>query len=770
MGPRSILSSLISSLIGKAGTPLGPVRAGARACLRFTAWLWLLESLWALRTTPALSLARAHGLLAGLGVSLLLALPVGIALGCLLLLSSGRVIGEDPDALRRRASRWLWERDPDAQPRRVAALLGSIAPVVFYALAGFALTRKIVIGMVRPHFAAIAIVASHLLLLLVALALFPAARNLSLLFVRKIGRSIVLRWLLGRAGSLLVYGSVIGVGSVGVVLYVFWSTFAFLPWRPISSIGLGLLLTALGSVLSRSGLFARLGQLLFGAVALCGVVAIFALGSGGERAKQAMFETLSGRVGYAAALFALDFDRDGYLSVFGGGDCAPFDRRINPDAIDIPNDGRDQDCDGSDLSDKKLRVPLRRDWPVADSFPTRPNVILVTIDTFAAGHMQALGYKRAVTPKLDAFAARSAFFRYAFSQGPSTRLSFPSLFTSRWDSQIKQRLSGGHPFPIEDSELMLAEVLSAAGYDTVAVVPDVYFKKSHWGSLTQGFGRVIDSAVRESGVHNSGIVTNVALATLAEPRKKPLFLWVHYYDAHSPHQQPEDLPHFGTSHADVYDAELLLVDREVGRLLDSIEQQPGPQPLLFLTGDHGIAFDPPRHVKFNYGYDLTTIVLHVPLIVHGPSVVVRRSDEIVSTMDIAPTITNLLRLPPPASFEGASLVPELLEGRASRPDRLLHEFFLEERRWDEGDPLEQISLRTWRYDLIHDRKRGTFELYDWRKDYHETRNLADDPDRRQMLLGLKQQLALLTYELYDGERERAKQPTRPPPPPPVRPH
>ena len=131
--------------------------------------------------------------------------------------------------------------------------------------------------------------------------------------------------------------------------------------------------------------------------------------------------------------------------MFGGGDCAPFDRTISPSAVDVPNNGRDEDCDGADLDAKRLSVELRRDWPVPSEFPKRPPIVLITIDTFAASRMHALGNKRVVTPAIDAFAKRSALFRYAFAEGPSTRLSFPALFTSRWDSQIRE--DAGHRQP-----------------------------------------------------------------------------------------------------------------------------------------------------------------------------------------------------------------------------------------------------------------------------------------------------------------------------------
>jgi len=135
------------------------------------------------------------------------------------------------------------------------------------------------------------------------------------------------------------------------------------------------------------------------------------------------------------------------------------------------------------------------------------------------------------------------------------------------------------------------------------------------------------------------------------------------------------------------------------------------------------------------------------LIVHVPLIRTQTLDQIVSVIDIAPTIGNLLRISKLSTFEGASLVPEVFDGRLSRPQRLVHEMFLEENLWKEHDPLEIISLRTERYNLIHNRKRGNFELYDWRKDYFETTNLLEDARSAQTALGLKRQLALFTFKL-----------------------
>jgi arylsulfatase A-like enzyme len=377
----------------------------------------------------------------------------------------------------------------------------------------------------------------------------------------------------------------------------------------------------------------------------------------------------------------------------------------------------------------------------------RPPIVLITVDAFAAGHMRALGYARDTTPNIDAFAARSVFFRQCYAQGPSTRLSFPSLFASRWDTQIEQELVGHHPFPIGKSEKLLAEVLTEVGYDTAAVLSDGYFSPRFWGGITRGFAHIVETPfTAEPRVpHNGARVTQAAIAALQEERTKPLFLWVHYYDAHSPHSQPADVPVYGVTRQDVYDAELSLVDREVGKLLQAIEAQWSGRALVALTGDHGIAFDEPRHATFNYGYDLSSAVLHVPLIFHAQLLQPRALDSVVSTMDIAPTFANLLRLRGGLPYEGVSLVPELLTGKSSRPPELMHQMFIEERKWKQEEPLERVSLRTEQWNLLQDRKTGFFELYDYRKDYFETQDLAQDPLYAPTLAALRNQLTILLY-------------------------
>ncbi len=758
-----------------------PGRSGARTSVvlsafgfpvRFGFALWLIDAVLLFLGKPTHLQATLTGLLAGLFFMLGVCALVGM------LLAGVAWLAATPAAPRRLPSRFaralafLEEGTPDELLLRSGALLAVPPLLGVYALGSFFLGQRLILGMARPEFAALALLALHLVLSVVVLVLFPAFASLGSWLALGLSRIPVLgpRLFAGplqHARWLVASGVLIGAGFVAL----YREPLSFLPWHDL----LQLMAAALFALLL-GGLRSHAPVVLSNAVRAVGLMlTLVAAVAGFSLTPQQMFARriaeqglLSGRIGHAALMSLLDTDHDGYLPILGGGDCAPLDPSRNPGAIDIPNNQIDEDCDGRDLDAKTLPRLGAYDYPVRADVPKRPTIVLLTIDAFAASHMQAFGEKRALTPNLDAFAKRSVLFKHCFSQGPSTRLSFPAIFSSRWDSQIKTKLTGKHPYPIDSSEVMLAKAMRNAGYDTVAVMSDSYFSRSHWVGLTNGFVRTVESPFSDQPTlpHDGPRVTEAAVAELTRERTQPLFMWVHYYDAHSPHTQPEGVPVYGTTHRDLYDAELTFVDREVGKLLAKIDETTHGEALIVITGDHGIAFDAPRHETFNYGYDLSTAVLHVPLIVHAPFLAPHAVEGLASTMDVTPTLVNLLRLKGPFPFEGDSLVPELLDGKRSRPQVLFHEMFLQERLWKLEEPLERCSLRTERFNLIHDRKGGFFELYDWRNDYFEKHDLSLDPAYEDTLRQLRQELLLFTYVT----RRDAPKPAAPPTPvarPPV---
>jgi arylsulfatase A-like enzyme len=760
--------------IEPAATPqvTGTPRVKRRALRNFPAFwfvlraagvLWITDVALVLRDPPEYPKPATQGMFA----ALFLGLFVCGCLGALLQIawSLGRAGGAGSAVARLRG--FLLEGSEHRA--RVASLLALPIVLALYATASVIVNHRIVTGMVRPELAALALTAAQPLLLTAAALAFWPARAVTTFIARGLSRVPGFR----RAWQTCVLLFGLAVVALALFGFAYREPLAYLPWRQIAQVVLALALGGAIGLFSRDGRAYRwLWPVRLAAIGctVAGLVAALSLAaSTGYARRTAEHSSLIGKLAYGTFRSALDRDGDGYLSILGDGDCAVNDAKRNPGATDVPGNRVDEDCDGFDLDPSALAPRGRYDFPVPEALPQRPPIILLTIDAFAADRMKLLGGARGVTPNLDRLAERSVFFTNAYSQGPSTRLSFPSMFTSRWDSQIRQQLIGKHPFPIEPSEVMLAERLRTAGYDTVAVLGDGYFSQRRWKGITRGFSRVVNNAIEVSPkpTHNGPLVTDEVLAQLQAKRDRPLFLWAHYYDAHSPFLQPKDVKVYGSSRADVYDAELTLVDREVGRLITAIDEAFKGQALVIITADHGIAFDEPRHAKFNYGYDLSTAVLHVPLLFHAGFLPPRKLSGVVSTMDIVPTLLNLLRVPqqapPKGALEGTSLIPEIVRGERSRPAELMSQMFLEERLWKEEEPLERVSLRTDRFNLMHDRKAGYFELFEYPRDYFEARDLTLDPSYEANLRQLKRQLSLLVYVARKPDAEVKKSADAPEP-------
>ncbi len=494
--------------------------------------------------------------------------------------------------------------------------------------------------------------------------------------------------------------------------------------------GIGVVALAAPAGALRPTRASRAALAILACVAAASGAAALRLGPESVTARHIAFErALSGRFGLAAWTAVLDFDGDGQLNVLGGGDCAPFDSRRYTGAVEIPGNGIDEDCDGTDFLPVAITAPPR--IPVSPAaLPPRPTIVFITVDALGAPRLSPFGARTSLMPHVDALAREGAIFQRCFSEGPSTRLSFPSMFTSRWDSQLPYEPLPRLPYSFANSQRQLQDVLDDAGYETVAVLPSEYFTPARWPSLTRGFQRVDVSAIPQ-GLHNAPQVTDAALRILSEDHERPLYLWMHYYDAHSPYLPVpgrSDEAHF--TEEQLYEAELTYIDTELGRLLYALEQRPEPTYVV-LTADHSTVFHPnPATRTGHYGYDLYTATLHVPLIVRGPRVPAGATfDDLVSTMDIAPTIAQLVGADTGMSFEGRSLVPEILLARRIRGDgdrAVFHQFFLPEREFHGYEPLEMVSIHQGPYNLVLNRVRGVYELYDWTVDYYEQHDLYEE--------------------------------------------
>ncbi|MEM7357167.1 MAG: sulfatase, partial [Acidobacteriota bacterium] len=244
-----------------------------------------------------------------------------------------------------------------------------------------------------------------------------------------------------------------------------------------------------------------------------------------------------------------------------------------------------------------------------------PNLLLVTVDTLRADHCSIYGYERETTPVLDDLAREGAILGPAYAPMSTTAPAHASIFTGRYPISHGVVRNG---LILAQDQTTLAEVLQQARYTTGAVVSSLVLKPRY--GLGQGFGtyesefeinRETVDRHQWKGVEGfdrrADETTDLALAWLERrPRDRPFFLWVHYFDPHSPYSPPPafegrfPVPEGATDLAIAiarYDEEIAFADQQLGRLLAAIERQEiTEQTLAVVTSDHGEGLNQHGHM------------------------------------------------------------------------------------------------------------------------------------------------------------------------------
>jgi len=473
--------------------------------------------------------------------------------------------------------------------------------------------------------------------------------------------------------------------------------------------------------LSWSGLRELAGVWVYYGLSLLFVI-IFLFATPGDKARTAIANGNISRLCYQAIEISTDFDNDGQSSLLGDGDCAPWNPNIFSGAPEIPGNGKDENCDGQDMKKSDTLGKSKWDFPLPSKWTAKKrSIVLITVDAWNASRCSFNGYKRQTTPFLNKFIKKCVYFNAAFSQGPSTRLSFPSTFTSKFDPEIKRAPTRRIPYEILPSNTMLAEIMKSEGFKTIAVLPTKYFK--NWKGLTRGFDVVDTGAVsswRKPAWHNGKKVATRAIIQINKEKSHQLFMWVHIYDTHGPHVQPPKTIKFGKSEPDHYDAEVLYVDRQIKRIITTARKKLGKDTLFILTADHGESFDW-RHKRKHHAADIYTTVVHVPLFFCNPALTHGRREQLASLLDIFPTLVNLFpyKGKKTLSFRGTSLAPALFDPTAKTSDRVFQTMFLPEKAEKHQKSLWWVGVINQKYDLIWDLRHNAFQAFNWRTDIHD---------------------------------------------------
>ena len=347
---------------------------------------------------------------------------------------------------------------------------------------------------------------------------------------------------------------------------------------------------------------------------------------------------------------------------------------------------------------------------------SRPNILLIVMDTVHADHLAVNGYARDTTPNLRDLASDSTVYVNAISASDITLTSHASLFTGMypsWHGAYCDPQNAMYGRAVSNRYPTLAELLHSAGYQTTGVAANLYLRADFGlergfdrfriprpvpllaaenaymlrGSLRRKLSLLFDTAQFDR-LYALGEDINSELfsesASVSKPGT-PAFTFINYMDAHFPYVPPapydmqypgrragitqDDLeaeqkilvsvngaaPGYRPHCVSQYDGGIAYVDHQVGELIKWLKHRGAyDNTMIVVTSDHGEAFGE-RH-RVGHANSPYQNLLHVALIVKYPHQARRGTEERpVSLIDVAPTILQAAGIAVPQTMQGSSL-------------------------------------------------------------------------------------------------------------------
>jgi len=418
-----------------------------------------------------------------------------------------------------------------------------------------------------------------------------------------------------------------------------------------------------------------------------------------------------------------------------------------------------------------------------------PNLVLIIADDMAWNDAGAYGHPHIQTPNLDKMAQEGMRFDNAFLTTSSCSPSRSSIITGQYPHNTDAEQLH---WPLPAEQVTFVEKLKAAGYYTAAA------GKWHLGEAVKDrFDLVIggdpsafqlseDTGIMESKDDGSGCATWVPVLQ-ERPKDKPFFMWFAAFDPHrdykegtipNPHTAedvvvPPYLPDTEKVREDfaMYYDEISRLDSYVGKVMEELENQGvADNTLIMFISDNGRPFPRAKTTLFDSG-------IKTPWIVRWPAKVKAGTtcEELVSSVDIAPTMLDLAGLQAAPSFEGKNFLP-LLEN----PSQPIREYIFAEAHWHDFEKFTRAvrskeflyirnflpeyaktppadAVRSPTFEVMREmRDAGELteaqmvvfnkpapeeELYDVQDDPYQMHNLANDPEYTGQLEQFRKELA-----------------------------
>jgi arylsulfatase A-like enzyme len=330
-------------------------------------------------------------------------------------------------------------------------------------------------------------------------------------------------------------------------------------------------------------------------------------------------------------------------------------------------------CPGASAHAREGSAPL----------PPLRGILLVTIDTLRADHVGAYGAPFP-TPALDALAAEGVLLEQACTPTPSTGPAHASLLTGLhpWNhGTLRNAVALDPRIPT------LADRLRQHGFATAAFVSSYVLDRRfgfHQGFDTFWFEPDQELVWRGQGgqkfyATRGDATTRAAMAWITENAERPFFVWVHYFDPHTPYDPPPgyavspEVPvslegkRLGsdTSPASLerlirnYRGEVLYADAQLGRLVERLRiLQLLDRSAVIATSDHGEGLG--DHGVLEHGKVLFDELVRVPVLIRAPGLEAgRRLEGDAQLEDLAPTLLALAGVEAPEGLDGRNLLPWL---------------------------------------------------------------------------------------------------------------
>jgi arylsulfatase A-like enzyme len=384
------------------------------------------------------------------------------------------------------------------------------------------------------------------------------------------------------------------------------------------------------------------------------------------------------------------------------------------------------------------------------------NIVLIALDTQRADHLGCYGYPKRTSPFIDSIARRGVVFERCYAPNIPTHPSFSTMLSGK-EAITHNIINIGGGVPIADGVRLLPEILKDHGYATAAVDSmGRHFSRGFDEYLTYEWDRSNPTVIRKAETVNAKAIPLIERLTKQE---KPFFLFLHYWDPHTPYLPPKPYDKMfypkdrdpydpnnrsmdeawswepfkwyfhewmpGVTDSEyvigLYDGETAYMDRHLRAVFKALEPVQ-EDTLVILTADHGEIMD--EHVGFFDHHGLYEGNVHVPLILYWPGTLPRgkRVPGFVQNLDIAPTLLELAGAVDRDAMEGLSLLPSIYGIRDGNYDTL----YLSEATWQ-----VKRAIRTERWKFIQalepDPHGGPMrELYDLQADPTEQHNLVDE--------------------------------------------